>query len=158
MGLSEFTIPRDFRGTLFEFQKAAVQIAAHHINKRGGVLIEDVVGPGKTLMATAVARIFEDAGLEILIICPRARSCWISWTRRRSARGSPSVGGGIDLRRKVSHRGLIAWTADRHVDERVRRRDLLVVPVPDHADVALRITRGDGRRTLRLGVSPTKPT
>ena len=71
MGLSEFTIPRDFRGKLFDFQKAAVQIAAHHINKRGGVLIGDVVGLGKTLMATAVARIFEDAGLETLIICPK---------------------------------------------------------------------------------------
>jgi hypothetical protein len=44
------------------------------------------------------------------------------------------------------------------VDKWGWRRDLLVVPVPDHADVALRNTRGDGRRTLRLGASPTKPT
>ena len=36
------------------------------------MLIGDVVGLGKTLMATAVARIFEDDfGLETLIICPR---------------------------------------------------------------------------------------
>ena len=59
-GLAEFNIPRDFGNTLFEFQKAAVKIAAHHLNKRGGVLIGDVVGLGKTLMATALARIFED--------------------------------------------------------------------------------------------------
>ncbi|MBW2569577.1 MAG: NgoFVII family restriction endonuclease, partial [Deltaproteobacteria bacterium] len=71
-GLSEFRIPREFGKKLFEFQKAAVKIAAHHINKRGGVLIGDVVGLGKTLMATAVARIIEDdLGLETLIICPR---------------------------------------------------------------------------------------
>lgn len=71
-GLTEFTIPRDFGDTLFEFQKAAVKIAAHHLNKRGGVLIGDVVGLGKTLMATAVARIMEDDhGLETLIICPK---------------------------------------------------------------------------------------
>ena len=71
-GLSEFRIPREFGQKLFEFQKAAVKIAAHHINKRGGVLIGDVVGLGKTLMATAVARILEDdLGLETLIICPR---------------------------------------------------------------------------------------
>ncbi|MBU4414159.1 MAG: NgoFVII family restriction endonuclease, partial [Proteobacteria bacterium] len=71
-GLSEFRIPREFGQRLFEFQKAAVKIAAHHINKRGGVLIGDVVGLGKTLMATAVARILEDdLGLETLIICPR---------------------------------------------------------------------------------------
>ncbi|MDQ1638539.1 MAG: hypothetical protein QOF62_1878 [Pyrinomonadaceae bacterium] len=72
VGLNEFKIPRDFGNKLFEFQTAAVKIAAHHLNKRGGVLIGDVVGLGKTLMATAVARIFEDDhGLETLIICPK---------------------------------------------------------------------------------------
>jgi len=71
-GLSEFKIPRDFGNTLFDFQIAAVKIAAHHLNKRGGILIGDVVGLGKTLMATAVARIFEDDhDLETLIICPK---------------------------------------------------------------------------------------
>src|ERR1039458_8691132 len=71
-GLSEFQIPRDFGNKLLDFQTAAVKIAAHHLNKRGGVLIGDVVGLGKTLMATALARIFEDDhGLETLIICPK---------------------------------------------------------------------------------------
>lgn len=73
-GLSEFKVPKEFRDKLFEFQTAAVKIAAHHLNdsKRGGVVIGDVVGLGKTLMATAVARIFEDDhGLETLIICPK---------------------------------------------------------------------------------------
>jgi hypothetical protein len=71
-GLAEFKIPRDFGNKLFEFQKAAVKIAAHHLNKRNGVLIGDVVGLGKTLMATALARIFEDDyHLETLIICPK---------------------------------------------------------------------------------------
>jgi len=71
-GLAEFRLPRDFGDTLFDFQVAAVKIAAHHLNKRGGVLIGDVVGLGKTLMAAAVARIFEDdQDLETLIICPK---------------------------------------------------------------------------------------
>ena len=71
-GLTEFSIPSDFGDKLFEFQIAAVKIAAHHLNKRGGVVIGDVVGLGKTLMATALARIFEDYhGLETLIICPK---------------------------------------------------------------------------------------
>ncbi|MDA8239588.1 MAG: helicase-related protein [Nitrospiraceae bacterium] len=71
-GLSEFRIPSDFGKKLFEFQTAAVKIAAHHLNKRGGVLLGDVVGLGKTLMATALARIFEDDfNLETLIICPK---------------------------------------------------------------------------------------
>ena len=71
-GLTEFRIPRDFDNKLLDFQTAAVKIAAHHLNKRGGVLIGDVVGLGKTLMATALARVFEDDhGLETLIICPK---------------------------------------------------------------------------------------
>lgn len=71
-GLLSFSIPRDFGHKLFDFQTAAVKIAAHHLNKRGGVLIGDVVGLGKTLMATALARIFEDDhGLETLVLCPK---------------------------------------------------------------------------------------
>ena len=71
-GLTEFRIPKDFGNKLLEFQTAAVKIAAHHLNRRGGVIIGDVVGLGKTLMATALARIFEDdQGLETLIICPK---------------------------------------------------------------------------------------
>ena len=71
-GLNEFRIPKDFGNKLLDFQTAAVKIAAHHLNKRGGVIIGDVVGLGKTLMATALARVFEDDhGLETLIICPK---------------------------------------------------------------------------------------
>lgn len=73
-GLSEFKIPADFGNRLFDFQVAAVKIAAHHLNndRRRGVVLGDVVGLGKTLMATALARIFEDdLGLETLIICPK---------------------------------------------------------------------------------------
>lgn len=70
-GLTEFRIPKEF-SKLFEFQTAAVKIAAHHLNKRGGVLIGDVVGLGKTLMATALARIFDiDRGMETLILSPK---------------------------------------------------------------------------------------
>jgi superfamily II DNA or RNA helicase len=71
-GLSEFRIPKDFGNTLFDFQVAAVKIAAHHISKRGGVLIGDVVGLGKSFIASAAIRILEDDyDLETLIICPK---------------------------------------------------------------------------------------
>lgn len=71
-GLLEFRIPRDFGNRLFDYQSAAVRIAAHHVSKRGGVLIGDVVGLGKTLMATALARILQDdQAMETLIICPK---------------------------------------------------------------------------------------
>ena len=72
IGLSEYRIPRDLGDELFEFQRAAVQIAAHHVNRRRGVLIGDVVGLGKTLIAATLARILqEDLFLETLIICPK---------------------------------------------------------------------------------------
>lgn len=71
-GLTEFQLPKDLADKLFEFQSAAVRIAAHHLNKRGGVLLGDVVGLGKTLMATALARIFQDdQALDTLILCPK---------------------------------------------------------------------------------------
>jgi superfamily II DNA or RNA helicase len=71
-GLSEFGLPPEFRGKLFAYQAAAVKIAARHLDRRGGVLIGDVVGLGKTLMATALARIFEEKYGSTLIICPKA--------------------------------------------------------------------------------------
>ena len=72
-GLSEFRIPEIFGKQLFDFQTAAVQIAAHHLKKRGGVLIGDVVGLGKSMMATALAKVFEegDEQTETLILCPK---------------------------------------------------------------------------------------
>ena len=71
-GLSEFRIPPEFGRRLFDYQVAAVKIAAHHMNKRGGVLIGDVVGLGKTLMATALAKILQDDHFtETLIVCPK---------------------------------------------------------------------------------------
>ncbi len=70
-GIAEFKIPKEFREKLFEYQSAAVQISAHHIHKRGGVLIGDVVGLGKTFIATAVAKIFyDDFSWRTLILCP----------------------------------------------------------------------------------------
>jgi superfamily II DNA or RNA helicase len=71
-GLSQFRLPPRFEQELFEFQKSAVKIAARHLHRRGGVMIGDVVGLGKTMMATALARMFEDdLGYETLIICPK---------------------------------------------------------------------------------------
>ena len=71
-GLSQFRLPGRFEQELFDFQKSAVKIAARHLHRRGGVMIGDVVGLGKTMMATALARMFEDdLGYETLIICPK---------------------------------------------------------------------------------------
>ena len=71
-GVSEFSLSKRFQEELFEYQANAVKVAAHHLHKRGGVIIGDVVGLGKTITATAIAKIFEDDFfLETLIICPK---------------------------------------------------------------------------------------
>jgi superfamily II DNA or RNA helicase len=88
-GISDFHLPLELQNRLFGFQEAAVKIAAHHINKRNGVLIGDVVGLGKTLMATALARIFEDDyDLETIIICPKnLLPMWNDYRERYHLRG-----------------------------------------------------------------------
>ena len=71
-GISEYKLPRIFQQELLDFQQKAVLVAAHHLHKRGGVMIGDVVGLGKTITATALAKMFEeDFFLETLIICPK---------------------------------------------------------------------------------------
>lgn len=71
-GIRAFRIPRGFEGKLFDFQEAAVKFAAQHLTKRGGVLLGDVVGLGKTITATALARMMEeDRGISTLILCPK---------------------------------------------------------------------------------------
>ncbi len=85
VGLSEFSIPADMRDTLLDFQSAAVRIAARHLEKRGGVILGDVVGLGKTLMATALARVFQDPpqSLETLILCPKnLKGMWEDYAHR----------------------------------------------------------------------------
>jgi hypothetical protein len=94
-GLASFQIPGDLREQILEFQAAAVRIAAHHLSKRGGVMLGDVVGLGKTLMATALARVFEDDfGYETLIICP-VNLCrmWDDYRQRYGLRASAALTG-----------------------------------------------------------------
>ncbi|HRC90067.1 MAG TPA: phospholipase D-like domain-containing protein, partial [Bacteroidales bacterium] len=71
-GIGNYIIPKILQTDLLPFQMNAVSIAARHLDKRGGVLISDVVGLGKTMTATAVAKLFEETFFtETLIICPK---------------------------------------------------------------------------------------
>jgi superfamily II DNA or RNA helicase len=87
-GLSQYQIPSDFQ--LFPFQAAAVKIAAHYVNRRGGVMIGDVVGLGKTLVGTAIAKIIEEElGIITLIICPKNLvSMWEKYREEYGLRGA----------------------------------------------------------------------
>ena len=83
-GEREFKLPREFQGVILDFQAKAVSLAAHHLHRRGGVMLGDVVGLGKTLMATAIAKIFqEDEGYNTLIMCPpKLTSMWQEYVER----------------------------------------------------------------------------
>lgn len=72
LGLNNYLIPKNFTNELLTFQSNAVLLAARHLDKRGGVLIGDVVGFGKTYTACALAKVFEETFyLETLVICPK---------------------------------------------------------------------------------------
>ncbi len=88
-GQELFSLPHPFDSLLFEYQSAAVKMAARGLNKRGGVMIGDVVGLGKTVMACAVAKIFTSAPyhLEVLVICPA--SLTKMWENARREFGVP---------------------------------------------------------------------
>lgn len=89
-GVALFNLPAVFRGLLFEYQAKAVQLAAQHLNRRGGVILGDVVGLGKTMMASALARMLEDdLGLETLILCPpKLRRMWDDYRQRFGLRAT----------------------------------------------------------------------
>lgn len=90
-GLSRYHVPARFG--LLPFQEAAVRIAAHYVSQRNGVMIGDVVGLGKTLVATAIAHIFEEEyGTSTLIICPKnLQRMWQSYVDHYGLRGKVVV-------------------------------------------------------------------
>ena len=90
-GIKEFTIPPEFKSCLFDFQQTAVKIAARHLNneKRGGAMIGDVVGLGKTITACAIAKMYENTfGSNTLIICPaNLQDMWAKYRRQYDLKG-----------------------------------------------------------------------
>ena len=77
-GADVFKVPQEFKNKLMEYQEQAVSLAAERLNRHGGVLIGDVVGLGKTLVASAIAKIFQkDRYDNVLVICPtRLTEMW----------------------------------------------------------------------------------
>lgn len=91
-GIKEFRVPSDIRHELVEFQEKAVQMACRKLNKHRGVLVGDVVGLGKTRIASAIARVLgDDQMLETLILCPKnLTKMWEDYARRFGLR-APKV-------------------------------------------------------------------
>ncbi len=77
-GIDSFQLSNIFQNKLLDFQQKAVLIGAHNLYKHGGLMIGDVVGLGKTITATAIAKLFEeDFYYNTLILPPKnLQSMW----------------------------------------------------------------------------------
>ena len=77
-GASEFKIPPPFDKKLYDFQASGVQLLLRHLQQRGGAMLGDVVGLGKTMSACAVAKWYEwQNGSSTLVLCPpNLRKMW----------------------------------------------------------------------------------
>jgi superfamily II DNA or RNA helicase len=71
-GLIEYSLPPLMREQLLDYQVNAVQTLARRVVTRGGTMLGDVVGLGKTITAVAVALMLrEEHGHSTLVICPK---------------------------------------------------------------------------------------
>ncbi len=84
VGETQFKLPEPFAGVLLDYQDKAVRLVCRKLYRHGGVLLADVVGLGKTMMAAAVAKTFqEDDRSSTLIICPpKLETMWHGYRRK----------------------------------------------------------------------------
>lgn len=72
-GMVEFALPEDIARQLLEYQARAVKTLARRVVNRGGAMLGDVVGLGKTITAVAVALMLRDDphNYSTLVVCPK---------------------------------------------------------------------------------------
>ncbi|NUU07676.1 NgoFVII family restriction endonuclease [Leifsonia sp. C5G2] len=71
-GQEEYSVPIEVQSELLEYQATAVRTLARRIVTRGGTMLGDVVGLGKTITAVAVALMLrEEHGYLPLVVCPK---------------------------------------------------------------------------------------
>lgn len=83
-GINEYNLPPEFQKELWEFQSTAVKLAAQRLDKRGGAMIGDVVGLGKTITACAIAKVYEMRNAcSTLILCPaNLQEMWNEYVKK----------------------------------------------------------------------------
>lgn len=69
---SGYVLPQSLEKKLLDYQKTAVKILARRIVRRGGTMLGDVVGLGKTLTAIGTAAMLQNAEeYRTLVLCPK---------------------------------------------------------------------------------------
>jgi superfamily II DNA or RNA helicase len=67
-----YVLPNSMRTLLLDYQESAVRTLARRIVRRGGTMLGDVVGLGKTLTAIATALMLQSAeDYSTLVLCPK---------------------------------------------------------------------------------------
>lgn len=67
-----YVLPASLQNLLLDYQDSAVRILARRIIRRGGTMLGDVVGLGKTLTAVATAAMLQNAeDYTTLVLCPK---------------------------------------------------------------------------------------
>lgn len=67
-----YVLPPSMQNLLLDYQETAVRTLARRIVRRGGTMLGDVVGLGKTLTAVATALMLEAAeDYTTLVLCPK---------------------------------------------------------------------------------------
>ena len=160
-----FAIPAEFKRALLPFQARAVQLAAQRLNRRErGVVVGDVVGLGKTIVAAAVAKTFqEDRGDNALIVCPpRLAPMWEEYLQKYKIAGKTlSLGKTADLAETIRYSLVVVDESHNlrnresvrhaHVREYIRKNDsavLLLTATPFNKEVK------DLTSQLRLFLDP----
>lgn len=72
-----YVLPKSMQDLLLDYQVTAVRTLSRRIVRRGGTMLGDVVGLGKTLTAVATALMLQAAeDYSTLVLCPRTwRPC-----------------------------------------------------------------------------------
>ncbi len=123
-GSREFKVPMDFDKVMLEFQKQAVSLAAERLSRHGGVIIGDVVGLGKTLVASAVAKTFqEDRGDNVLVICPpKLREMWKDYMHTYNIAGTTLSLGAVEKLKNMRRYRLVVIDESHNLRNREAKR------------------------------------
>lgn len=143
-GLVSYGLPASMQEELLEFQAAAVKIAARIVTQKNGAMIGDVVGLGKTLVGTAVARLLqEEHGYETLIVCPKnLQGMWERYRHDYEIRGKviPLSMVHKDLPNERRHRLVIIDEAHNLRNEKRRDHQALKAYISDNDSKVLLLT------------------
>ena len=71
-GEQKYTLSPRLEHMLMDYQKSAAHTLVHRLMRRGGTMLGDVVGLGKTLTAIAVASMLQnEENMRVLVLCPK---------------------------------------------------------------------------------------